>query len=39
VPGARGQPHERIRGGHFIQEDQGDELALRLIEWSGVARA
>jgi haloalkane dehalogenase len=34
VPGARGQPHDRIRGGHFIQEDQGDELAKRLIAWA-----
>lgn len=34
VPGAREQPHERIRGGHFIQEDAGEELARRLITWS-----
>lgn len=34
VPGARGQPHDRIRGGHFIQEDQGEELAKRLIGWA-----
>lgn len=34
VPGARGQPHDRIRGGHFIQEDQGPELANRLIAWA-----
>ena len=27
VPGAKGQPHDRIRGGHFIQEDAGPELA------------
>jgi haloalkane dehalogenase len=32
VPGARGQPHARIRGGHFIQEDQGEELAKLTIE-------
>ncbi len=32
VPGAEGQPHERIPGGHFIQEDQGPELATRIIE-------
>ena len=31
VPGAAGQPHDRIRGGHFIQEDQGEELARRLV--------
>lgn len=34
VPGASGQPHDRIRGGHFIQEDQGEELAARLISWA-----
>jgi haloalkane dehalogenase len=33
VPGSKGQPHARIRGGHFIQEDQGPELAKRTIEW------
>ncbi len=28
VPGARGQPHTTIRGGgHFLQEDKGEELA------------
>lgn len=34
IPGAEGQPHDRIRGGHFIQEDEGPELARRLIEWA-----
>ncbi|MGB8328856.1 MAG: hypothetical protein WCE62_01920 [Polyangiales bacterium] len=34
VPGAQGQPHDRIPGGHFIQEDQGEELARRLIAWA-----
>ena len=34
IPGARGQPHERIWGGHFIQEDQGEELARRLVAWA-----
>ena len=33
VPGAAGQPHDRITGGHFIQEDAGEELARRLIAW------
>lgn len=33
VPGAKGQPHDRIRGGHFIQEDCGPELARRMIDW------
>jgi haloalkane dehalogenase len=28
IPGATGQPHKTIaRGGHFIQEDAGEELA------------
>jgi haloalkane dehalogenase len=30
VPGAQNQPHERIWGGHFIQEDRGEELAGRM---------
>ena len=34
VAGATGQPHDRIRGGHFIQEDAGPELASRLIAWA-----
>jgi len=33
VPGAKGQPHHRMRGGHFVQEDQGPELARRTVEW------
>ncbi|MDB6122065.1 MAG: putative haloalkane dehalogenase [Pedosphaera sp.] len=33
VPGARGQPHQRVWGGHFIQEDRGDELARIVLEW------
>lgn len=33
VPGAQNQPHDRIAGGHFIQEDCGPELAQRLISW------
>lgn len=33
VPGARGQPHQRIWGGHFIQEDRGEELARILKDW------
>lgn len=37
VPGAAGQPHDRIRGGHFLQEDDGPELARRMIAWIGDA--
>ena len=33
VPGAKGQPHDRIRAGHFLQEDAGPELASRLLSW------
>ena len=33
VPGAKGQPHDRIWGGHFVQEDRGEELAKRLVEF------
>lgn len=34
VPGARGQPHQAIRGaGHFLQEDRGPELAAALIDF------
>ena len=32
VPGARGQPHQAIRGaGHFLQEDQGEKLAELML--------
>ncbi len=27
VPGARGLAHQRVLGGHFVQEDQGPQLA------------
>lgn len=34
VPGATGQPHTTIRNaGHFLQEDQGPELADVVIDW------
>lgn len=33
VPGARGQPHERFWGGHFVQEDRGDYLATAIVRW------
>ena len=35
VPGAKGQPHERFWGGHFVQEDRGDYLAERIVNWLG----
>ena len=33
VPGAQGQPHARLRGGHFVQEDAGVEIARRTVAW------
>ncbi|MEE4024658.1 haloalkane dehalogenase [Gordonia sp. PKS22-38] len=33
IPGAAGQPHDRLRGGHFIQEDQGPELARGIVDF------
>ena len=36
VPGAAGQPHRTMAGGgHFLQEDVGEELAAALIGWMG----
>ena len=26
IPGAKGQPHVTLRGGHFLQEDSPDEI-------------
>ncbi len=33
VPGARDQPHARLDGSHFVQEDCGAEIARRTVEW------
>ncbi|MDT5011353.1 MAG: haloalkane dehalogenase, partial [Mycobacterium sp.] len=33
IPGASGQPHDRINGSHFVQEDCGPELAARVLAW------
>lgn len=33
IPGAKDQPHARLRGGHFVQEDQGAEIARRVVAW------
>lgn len=35
VPGARHQPHARLSGSHFIQEDAGVEIARRTVNWIG----
>ena len=34
IPGAAGQPHERFNAHHFIQEDVGEVLAQRIVEWT-----
>ena len=40
IPGAQGQPHAVLAdAGHFLQEDSGEELARRLVEWIGAAGA
>ena len=34
VPGCAGQPHTTIEGGgHFLQEDRGEELAQVVVDW------
>jgi pimeloyl-ACP methyl ester carboxylesterase len=34
VPGAAGQPHDRLpEASHFLQDDQGAEIATRLVDW------
>ncbi len=33
VPGAQGQPHARLVGSHFVQEDCGEEIAHRVVAW------
>jgi haloalkane dehalogenase len=33
VPGAQGQPHARLSGSHFVQEDNGVEIAQRTLAW------
>ncbi|NNE74043.1 MAG: alpha/beta fold hydrolase [Acidimicrobiales bacterium] len=34
IPGAAGQPHQSLRpGGHFIQDDRGEDVAAALIAW------
>ncbi|MEM7797910.1 MAG: hypothetical protein AAF633_01860 [Chloroflexota bacterium] len=31
VPGAKGQKHTQLSGGHFIQDDSGAELSAVLL--------
>lgn len=34
IPGAAGQPHRTFRpGGHFLQDDRGEDVAAALIDW------
>ena len=34
VPGAAGQPHARLpEASHFLQDDQGEQIARRLLRW------
>lgn len=33
IPGAKDQKHAIINAGHFIQEDKGEELARRMVEF------
>jgi hypothetical protein len=34
VPGAAWQPHTRLKqASHFLQDDQGEEIARRLVEF------
>ena len=38
VPGAKGQPHQRFWGGHFVQEDRGEYLAEAMLSWINAPR-
>jgi len=34
IPGAAGQPHQAFSpGGHFIQDERGDEVATAMVDW------
>ena len=34
VPGAAGQPHQTFEpGGHFLQDDRGEDVAAALVSW------
>lgn len=35
IPGARGQAHTTLSGGHFLQEDCGEDLARVLVNFIG----
>ena len=34
IPGCKGQPHSTTEGaGHFLQEEKGEEIANKMIDW------
>ena len=33
IPGAKGQPHERFNANHFIQEDVGEIMAQKVVQF------
>jgi len=33
IPGTKGQNHQIVSGGHFLQEDQGELLAQLMVEF------
>ena len=34
MPGAKDQPHATIEGGgHFLQEDKGEEIVPKIVDW------
>jgi haloalkane dehalogenase len=35
VPGTRGQPHIKLKGRHFIQEEDGENWAQAVVAWIG----
>lgn len=40
IPGAAGQPHRTFQpGGHFVQDDRGEDLAAELIAWWAAAES
>lgn len=38
IPGAKGQAHQMLPGGHFIQEDQGEKLAEMIKDFISDSR-
>ena len=35
IPGTANQPHTTLSGGHFLQEDTGEEWAQQIVAWMG----